>query len=189
MRHLDRNTVVAASCAAFVVGMVGLSYAAVPLYQLFCQTTGFAGTPKRAVAAPQAAGSDGVVTVRFDSNVDPALPWSFNPVQREVRVRVGEPQLIYYRAENRDSAPVTGRATFNVAPDLAGRYFSKIECFCFQEQRLEPGQSVEMPVTFFVDPAILKDREGRGIGEITLSYTFYRSAARDTASVSGDSGI
>jgi cytochrome c oxidase assembly protein subunit 11 len=187
MTRPNRNTVVAISCAAFVGGMVGLSYAAVPLYKLFCATTGYAGTPKRALSAPQFASAGGVVTVRFDSNVDPALPWSFQPDQRAVRVKVGEPQLVYFRAENRDSAAVTGRATFNVSPDLAGKYFTKIECFCFREQRLEAGQAIEMPVTFFIDPAILKDREGRGIGEITLSYTFYRSAARTTAAASGDS--
>ena len=188
MTRPSRNTMVAASCVAFVTGMVGLSYAAVPLYKLFCATTGFAGTPKRAASAPQFARDGGFVTVRFDSNVDEGLPWSFQPGQRAVRVKVGEPQLVYFRAENRDSVPITGRATFNVAPDLAGKYFTKIECFCFTEQRLEAGQGIDMPVTFFVDPAILKDREGKGIGEITLSYTFYRSAARHTASASGDSG-
>jgi cytochrome c oxidase assembly protein subunit 11 len=182
MRRLSRNVVVASSCAAFVAGMVGLSYAAAPLYEIFCRATGYAGTPKRAAGAPAAAG-DGFVTVRFDTNVDPALPWSFQPEQRSVRVRVGEPTLVYFRAANRDAAPVTGHASFNVAPDLAGRYFSKLQCFCFTEQRLAPGETVDMPVSFFVDPQILKDREGRGIGEITLSYTFYRSAAAKTAAV------
>ena len=183
MRRLSRNTVVAGACVAFVAGMVGLSYAAAPLYEIFCRATGYAGTPKRAAAAPEHAG-DGFVTVRFDTNVDAKLPWSFQPVQRSVRVRVGEPSLVYFRAANRDAAPVTGHATFNVAPDLAGKYFSKIQCFCFTEQRLDPGETVDMPVSFFVDPQILKDREGRGIGEITLSYTFYRSAVAKTAAAS-----
>ena len=168
-----------------VVGMVGLSYAAVPLYDLFCRATGYGGTPQRADAAPGAVG-ERVITVRFDTNVDPALPWSFQPEEREVRVKAGEDRLVFFKAVNNSDGPIVGHATFNVIPDRAGRYFSKVQCFCFTEQRLEAGQSVEMPVLFFVAPEILKDRDSDSIHDITLSYTFYpaanQRAERKTAS-------
>jgi cytochrome c oxidase assembly protein subunit 11 len=188
MKRLSRNHTVLASCVAVVATMGGLAYAAVPLYDMFCRVTGYAGTPKRAATAPGAVESRRLITVRFDANVDPALPWSFQPVQRAITVKPGENHLIFYRAENKTSEPIIGHATFNVAPDQAGRFFSKIECFCFKEQRLEPGQSVEMPVSFFIDPAILTDRDGRGFDEITLSYTFFRSAVRKTASATVSAG-
>jgi len=154
-----------------VAGMVGASYAAVPLYRIFCQVTGFGGTPKVA-SAPSATVSDRMMNVRFDSTVN-GIDWAFQPVKREIRVRVGQTVVAYYRAHNNSDHTVTGSATFNVTPDKAGSYFSKIECFCFTEQRLEPGQSVDMPVTFFVDPAIDKDVNLDDVGTITLSYTFY----------------
>lgn len=182
MKRLSRDHVVFASCLTVVAAMGGLAYAAVPLYDMFCRATGYAGTPGRAESAPGAVNSTRVITVRFDANVDPALSWSFQPVQRSITVKPGENYLIFYRAENRDSQPVTGHASFNVTPDQAGRFFSKIECFCFKEQHLAPGQSIEMPVSFFVDPAILTDRGGKAFDEITLSYTFFRSAVRKTAS-------
>ena len=172
---MSRNNVVGASCLAVVVGMVGASYAAVPLYYLYCRVTGYGGTPQRAEAAPTAVG-DRVITVRFDTNTDAALPWTFQPEQRSVQVKVGENRLAFFRAVNNSDHPVVGRATFNVVPDLAGRYFNKIQCFCFTEQKLEAGQSVEMPVSFFIAPEILKDRDGDNIQEITLSYTFYPAA-------------
>ena len=159
---LSRNNTVAASCLAVVVGMVGLSYAAVPLYDLFCRVTGYGGTPQRADAAPGAV-SDRVITVRFDTNIDRALPWTFQPEQRSVQVKVGENRLVFFRAVNNSDRSIVGHATFNVVPDRAGRYFSKIQCFCFTEQRLDPGQSVEMPVSFFIAPEILTDRDGDSI--------------------------
>jgi cytochrome c oxidase assembly protein subunit 11 len=170
----SRNASVVAACLTFVVGMVGLSYAAVPLYEMFCQVTGYGGTPARADSASTET-RDRMLTIRFDSNVDPALPWNFHPQSRTLDVRVGENRLAFYRAENRGREPVIGRATFNVLPERAARYFTKVECFCFTEQRLEAGESVEMPVSFYIDPAILDDREASDIVEITLSYTFFRS--------------
>ena len=183
----SRNDRVFVSCAAVAIGMVGMSYAAVPLYDMFCRVTGYAGTPARGDTASDRI-VDRVVTVRFDSNVDPGLPWRFQPDQRTIDVKIGENKLTFFKAENVGSTPVTGHASFNVTPERAARYFTKIECFCFTEQRLDAGQSVEMPVTFFVDPAMLEDRDAAGINEITLSYTFFRSARADTASIaaSGD---
>src|SRR5215813_10311181 len=166
-----RNIVVLASCFAVVVGMVGLSYAAVPLYYMFCRATGYGGTPNRADAAPGVTGNR-VVTVRFDTNVDPNLPWTFVPEQRSVQARIGEDRLVYFRAVNRSATPIVGHASFNVVPEQAARYFNKIQCFCFTEQRLEAGESVEMPVSFFISPAMLKDRADDSVTEITLSYTF-----------------
>ena len=132
----SRNGIVAATLVAVVVGMVGLSFASVPLYRLFCQITGFGGTPNIATAPDRAKASDRTIAVRFDANVNPALPWAFRPEQLEVRVRLGEPTLAFYKAVNQSDRAVTGIATFNVTPYKAGNYFSKIECFCFTEQRL-----------------------------------------------------
>lgn len=175
MRRLSRNDAVLVTCLGVVGGMVGLSYAAVPLYYMFCRATGYAGTPGRADRAPVDIDSR-IVTVRFDTNVDPGLRWSFQPEQRSVVVHVGENRLVFFRAKNEGDAAIVGHASFNVAPDNAARYFRKIQCFCFTEQRLEAGQSVEMPVSFFVDPAILKDRNDDHVSEITLSYTFFPAA-------------
>jgi cytochrome c oxidase assembly protein subunit 11 len=174
-----RNIVVFASCFAVVIGMVGMSYAAVPLYYMFCRATGYGGTPSRADAAPGIVGTR-VIAVRFDTNVDPALPWSFEAEQRSVKVKIGEDRLVYFRAVNHSDKPIVGHAAFNVAPDNAARYFNKIQCFCFTEQRLEPGESVEMPVSFFISPAILKDRGDDTVSEITLSYTFYPATNQKT---------
>jgi cytochrome c oxidase assembly protein subunit 11 len=171
----SRNRRVAVSCVAVVFGMVGLSYAAVPLYRLFCDVTGFGGTTQRAESVDGRV-LDRTMTVRFDANVGAGLPWEFKPVARRMSVRVGEQALAFYRATNRSDRPVTGSAVFNVTPPLAGAYFTKIECFCFTEQRLEPGQSVDMPVAFFIDPDIADDADLKSLGTITLSYTFYPSA-------------
>lgn len=160
-------------CTAGAVGMLGLAYAAVPLYAMFCQVTGYGGTTQR-VEKPSSTVLDRVVTVRFDSNVAPGLGWQFEPVQHTVDVKIGENTLAFYRAVNTSGRPVAGTATFNVTPEIAGSYFNKIECFCFQEQLLAPGESIDMPVSFFVDPAIVEDRSGAGeLTQITLSYTFY----------------
>jgi cytochrome c oxidase assembly protein subunit 11 len=174
MKRLSRNDVVLVTCFLAVFGMVGMSYAAVPLYYAFCRTTGYGGTPRRAEAAPSAV-SDRSVTVSFDTNVDPALPWRFVPEQHAVRVKIGEDRLVYFRAINASDKPILGHAAFNISPGDVARYFNKIQCFCFTEQRLEAGESVEMPVTFFVSPDLLQDREYRDTHEITLSYTFYRA--------------
>ena len=185
----DKKGLIAMALVGLVAGMVGLSFAAVPLYQMFCQATGYGGTTQRADAAPKDI-LDRTVIVRFDANVDPKLPWKFAPEQRTVEVRIGESALAFFKATNLSDKPVVGTAGFNVAPQAAGLYFSKIECFCFTEQKLAPGQSIEMPVTFFVDPKLAEDESTKNIPEITLSYTFYRNddpsdvaaAPRDRAS-------
>lgn len=164
-------------CASIVAAMVGASYAAVPLYRLFCQATGFNGTTMVA-AAPSTHVVDRVVSVRFDANTRSGLPWKFEPVQRTVDVKLGENALIFYRATNTSDRPVTGTAQFNVSPELAGQYFNKIECFCFKEQTLQPGESIEMPVSFFVDAAYDRDADIGHISEITLSYSFFPVATK-----------
>ena len=165
------------------VGMVGLAFASVPLYRLFCQVTGFGGTTQVAAEMPEAV-LDRTMIVRFNADVDPKLPWAFQPNQRQISVRIGEAGLAIFTARNLSEAPVTGTATFNVTPLKAGRYFDKVQCFCFDEQHLEPGQEVEMAVSFFVDPAIMDDRNLDEVKTITLSYTFFRSLDEGE----GDSG-
>ena len=167
-----RHTLVAASLVAVVAGMAGLSFAAVPLYRLFCQVTGYGGTTQEAKTAPGKVG-ERVITVQFNADVSPALPWRFRPVQRRVSTAVGERALVYYRAENLSHKPLTGTATFNVTPHKAGVYFSKIECFCFTEQHLGAGESADMPVSFFIDPKIVGDPNLDDVNTITLSYTFF----------------
>ena len=171
----ERNLRTALFCAALVALMIGASYAAVPLYRLFCEATGYGGTTQRA-AAPPLRSIDRVMTVEFDANTGPGLPWTFLPAQRRVAARVGEEVIAFYRAANNSARPVTGSAVFNVTPALAGQYFTKIECFCFIEQTLQPGQSVDMPVVFFIDPKIAADKDLATLKSITLSYTFYRVA-------------
>lgn len=173
--HTDgshRHRVVALSLAGVVAGMLGLSYAAVPLYDLFCRVTGFGGTTQRAEQAPDKV-LDRTINVRFDGNVAQGMPWHFRPVQNEVTLRIGESGLAFYVARNESATPVRGTATFNVTPEVAGYYFNKIDCFCFTEQELKPGQQIDMPLTFFVDPEIVEDPDTRDITEITLSYTFF----------------
>ena len=167
-----RNLRVALMAASVAAGMVGLSFASVPLYRLFCQVTGFGGTTQRAEAAPaQALGQ--TVSVRFDANTSGKLKWAVHPLQGSVKVKFGEQSMAYYEAVNRSEETLTGTAVFNVAPPQAGAYFNKIQCFCFTEQTLKPGERIEMPVSFFVDPDMLEDADAAGIEEITLSYTFY----------------
>ncbi|MEX0627408.1 MAG: cytochrome c oxidase assembly protein [Cucumibacter sp.] len=166
-----RNARLAVVLAALVAGMVGLSFAAVPLYALFCQVTGYGGTTQRAEA-----NTGGVIAremlVRFDANVGSGLPWRVEPAERTTG-RIGEVETVSYRVTNLSGRTVTGTAGFNVTPELAGIYFNKIECFCFTEQTLKPGESVDMGVTFFVDPALDADGDLDALREITLSYTFY----------------
>lgn len=169
----ERNLRTALLCVALVASMVGAAYAAVPLYRLFCEVTGYGGTTQRAESLPVNS-LDRTMIVEFDANTGPGLPWTFLPSQRRLTVRIGEQAIAYYRAANNSGYPVTGSAVFNVTPNLAGRYFSKVECFCFIEQILQPGQSIDLPVVFFVDPKIAGDKDLAGLKTITLSYTFYR---------------
>lgn len=167
-----RHNAVALWCAVLVVAMVGAAYAAVPLYRLFCQATGFDGTP-RIASAPSLQVLDRTVTVRFDANVAPGLAWRFEPVVTTMQVRIGETTLAFYRATNASDRPVRGTATYNVLPEQTAPFFNKLECFCFKEQLLQPGESMEMPVSFFIDPQIMGDKDARSVTHITLSYTFY----------------
>jgi cytochrome c oxidase assembly protein subunit 11 len=175
--------------AATVAAMVGVAFAAVPLYDAFCRVTGFGGTTQVAEAAPQRTG-ERVITVRFDASTARGLPWRFQPAQRQVSLRTGEEVLAFYTASNPADRPVTGTATFNVTPLKAGQYFNKVECFCFTEQELAPGQSVEMPVSFFIDPAIEDNPNLREVTTITLSYTFFETekSAAMAATGRGDDG-
>lgn len=166
------NHRVAFTLGVLVVGMVALAYVSVPLYRLFCQMTGFAGTTQRADKAPVEV-VDRIVTVRFNANLGPGLDWEIAPLQNTMDVKLGENGLAFYRVTNKSDKAVVGTATYNVTPDQAGGFFNKIQCFCFTEQRLEPGESAELPVSFFVDPAIMNDPDGKFIRYITLSYTFY----------------
>ena len=183
-----RNATTVALLAAVVCGMVGLSFASVPLYRLFCQATGFGGTTQRAVAAPGAVG-DTLVTVRFDATTAPELGWDFRPLESSVWVHPGEQREVFFRAVNRTSETVTGTATFNVTPTKTGVYFDKLQCFCFNEQQLKPGESRDMGVVFFVDPDLLTDPNTSDVRTITLSYTMFRApqADRPNAAVSPQS--
>lgn len=168
-----RNGRTAAIFALVALAMVGLAFASVPLYRLFCQVTGFGGTTQMQVGgeAPGAVGK--IVNVRFDANTSSALPWEFKPEKHVERTAIGARKLAFYTAKNVSDRPVTGTATFNVTPVQAGQYFTKIQCFCFTEQTLKPGEEIRMPVVYYVDPAILDDPQAGKISEITLSYTFY----------------
>jgi cytochrome c oxidase assembly protein subunit 11 len=171
-RRMPGKTLTAVALSGVIVGMLALTAAAVPLYRLFCQVTGYGGTTQRAQAAPGEE-LEQTIKVRFNADVDPSLPWTFAPEQRQVEVRVGEQALAYYRASNRSDRPIVGQATYNVTPFKAGPYFDKIACFCFEEQILQPGEEVDMPVSFYVDPAMLRDPNTRDVHTITLSYTFF----------------
>lgn len=175
------NLRVAAIAAGISFSMLGLAYASVPLYRLFCQVTGFGGTTQRADAAPEQA-SEQTITVRFDANTAASLGWGFHAVQPSLKVRIGEQNMAHYKATNTSGKVSTGSAVFNVTPVSAGAYFNKIQCFCFTEQTLQPGESVDMPVVFFVDPGILSDPDTRAINEITLSYTFYPAGTQKSVS-------
>ncbi|SLN33269.1 cytochrome c oxidase assembly protein [Oceanibacterium hippocampi] len=167
-----RNRVVVTGAVAAVVGMVCLAYASVPLYDLFCRVTGFGGTTQRADAAPEQV-IDRAFTVHFDASLARGMPWSFRPLQRSVDVEAGEQKLAFFQAHNPTPHRVSGNATFNVTPQKIGKYFNKIECFCFTEQTLEPGETVDMPILFFIDPAIADDPNAAEVKTITLSYTFF----------------
>src|SRR6516164_2884592 len=172
-RSLRRDALVAAICGFVVVLMVGASYAAVPFYNWFCRATGFNGTTQVATGAPSAAPLSRRIAVRFDSNVAGGLPWKFEPEQTEIEVRIGEVTTVYYDVTNQSARTTTGQAAYNVAPLSVGAYFQKINCFCFTEQTFAPGETREMAVVFYVDPAIVEDHENDDLNTITLSYTFY----------------
>jgi cytochrome c oxidase assembly protein subunit 11 len=182
-RARRRDRAVAGACAAFVALMVGAAYAAVPLYDWFCRTTGFGGRPQVAVAGP-AGMLDRKVTVRFDANIGGGLPWKFEPEQTSVEARLGEVVTVLYHVTNQAARETVGQAAYNVTPLAIGVYFQKINCFCFTDQRLKPGEKREMPVVFYLDPALAQDAEQDALNTITLSYTFYavREPARPVAS-------
>jgi cytochrome c oxidase assembly protein subunit 11 len=171
--RLGRDATVAAICGFVVVLMVGASYAAVPFYNWFCRATGFNGTTQVAESAPTGAPLERRIAVRFDSNVAGGLPWKFEPEQTEINIKIGEVVTIYYTVTNQSARTTTGQAAYNVAPLTVGAYFDKINCFCFTEQTMAPGETRQMPVVFYVDPAIVKDSDNDGLNTITLSYTFY----------------
>ena len=172
-RGLSRDATVAALCGLLVAFMVGASYAAVPFYNWFCRTTGFNGTTQVATSAPSGAPLKRTIAVRFDANVAPGLPWKFEPEQNEIEVRIGEVVTIFYTVTNQAARATAGQAAYNVAPLTVGAYFQKINCFCFTEQTMAPGEKREMPVVFYVDPALVADSENDTLNTITLSYTFY----------------
>jgi len=172
-RALRRDVLVAAACGAFVALMVGAAYASVPLYSWFCKTTGFGGTTQVSEQAPDHV-LGRMLTIRFDSNVTPGLPWKFEPEQNEINVRIGEVATVHYKVVNQAAREITALASYNVSPPQVGSYFNKINCFCFTEQRLKAGETRELTVVFYVDPAIAQDRDQNDLNTITLSYTFYR---------------
>jgi cytochrome c oxidase assembly protein subunit 11 len=181
-----RHRTVALACAVFVAAMVGVAYASVPLYNWFCRTTGFGGIPlvaKEAPAAPIARR----ITVRFDGNVAGGLPWTFAPEKNEIELAIGETVLVHYAAKSLSAGETVGIASYNISPPEAASYFDKIQCFCFTDQKLSPGEEVDMPVVFFIDPAIDQDAEFKSLGTITLSYTFFPSKrAPDPLAAAGD---
>jgi cytochrome c oxidase assembly protein subunit 11 len=172
-RGFSRDAMVAAICGFVVALMVGASFAAVPFYNWFCRATGFNGTTQVATAAPTSAPLARKIAVRFDSNVAGGLPWKFEPEKTEIEIRIGEVVTVYYTVTNQSARTTTGQAAYNVAPLTVGKYFQKINCFCFTEQTMAPGETRQMPVVFYVDPSVVDDSDNDGLNTITLSYTFY----------------
>jgi cytochrome c oxidase assembly protein subunit 11 len=170
---LRRDVLIAAACGAFAAGMVGAAYAAVPLYNWFCRTTGFGGTPQVASTSPDHV-LGRTLAIRFDSNVTPGLPWQFVPEQNETQVRIGEVTAVHYKVVNMAAREISAQASYNVSPPTVGAYFTKINCFCFTQQTMKPGETRAMAVVFYVDPSIVKDHDQDSLNTITLSYTFYR---------------
>jgi cytochrome c oxidase assembly protein subunit 11 len=187
MDRATRRTLIA--CVAVVVGMVGMAYAAVPMYELFCKVTGYGGTPRIARSNETQAGQR-TLTVRFDANVSPALGWRFEPEAPTVEARLGETITIFYKLVNNGTHTTTGIASFNVLPELTGGYFNKIQCFCFSDITLKPGESMDAPVVFFVDPKIDENQDIKGVPEITLSYSFFpsKAAPRPVAEIKDGTG-
>jgi cytochrome c oxidase assembly protein subunit 11 len=186
------NRKVAIACVAMFASMVGAAYASVPLYRLFCQVTGYGGTTQRVEQMSDTI-LDRTINVRFDANTSGSLPWDFKPKQRQVTLRIGETRQISYEGRNVATLPTSGRATFNVTPERAGAYFNKVQCFCFTDTTLQPGEDMDMPVVFFVDPEIVSDPDLKDIRTITLSYTFFPiekpgPVAQGTKPANGESG-
>lgn len=180
---VNRNRRVALIALGVALAMLALGFAAVPLYRMFCQVTGFGGTTQRSSEA-QANGVkvlDRTISVRFDGNVESGMPWKFGPEQVTQDMRIGEKRLAYYVVENLSDKPITGVASFNVEPAYAGLFFHKVQCFCFNQQTLQPGQKLRMPVLYYVDPAIVDDKDASGVRQITLSYTFHTSVDQSAA--------
>src|SRR5947209_2565797 len=172
-RALTRDAVVASICGFVVVLMVGASYAAVPFYNWFCRATGFNGTTQVATSAPASSPLSRKIAVRFDANVAPGLPWKFEPEHTEIELNIGQVATVFYTVTNQSARPTTGQAAYNVAPLTVGAYFQKINCFCFTEQTMAPGEKRQMPVVFYVDPSISGNSDNDALNSITLSYTFY----------------
>jgi cytochrome c oxidase assembly protein subunit 11 len=180
-RRLGRDATAAAICGFVVVLMIGASYAAVPFYNWFCRATGFNGTTQVATVAPTSAPLARKIAVRFDSNVAGGLPWKFEPEKTEIGIRIGEVVTVYYTVTNQSARTTAGQAAYNVAPLTVGRYFQKINCFCFTEQTMAPGETRQMAVVFYVDPSVVEDSDNDGLNSITLSYTFYPVRGPDRA--------
>ncbi|MBU2957542.1 cytochrome c oxidase assembly protein [Paracoccus sp. 1_MG-2023] len=187
MKRPGREARTALGLVGVVLTMGALAWAAVPFYNWFCSVTGFGGTTQVAETASDEI-LDEIVRVRFDANVDDNLGWTFRPMQNRMDLRIGENGLAFYEAVNNTDQPLTGTASYNVAPDVSGYYFIKIECFCFTEQTLQPGERIEMPVNFYVDPEIVQDRDASWVRDITLSYTFHRTEPQSAALDTGTSG-
>jgi cytochrome c oxidase assembly protein subunit 11 len=188
VKNPSRNTLVLFGLAAIVGIMLGIVSQAEPIYKMFCGATGLGGTTQNSVSAPThiaASAKDRIITVTFDGNVDPALPWDFEPEVRSVQVHLGQSTLVKFRARNRGTQTTVGTAVHNVQPDKAGLYFDKTQCFCFTKQTLKPGQSEELPVTFYIDPEMAKDRTEDDVTAVTLSYTFYLAKDRKKAHTAG----
>ncbi|MBL93765.1 MAG: cytochrome c oxidase assembly protein [Magnetovibrio sp.] len=179
LQRQNRNTLTAFFLFGIVLGMAGLAFSSAPLYKLFCQVTGFGGTPKTNVVRKAISKSAGVINVRFDANTNSDLPWVFKPEKQKVLVSLGEPKLAFYFAKNVGAKPVTGTASYNITPFKVAKYFSKIDCFCFVRQTLEPGKRIPMPVEFIVDPEILEDPDTAEVKTITVSYTFFPVVQND----------
>lgn len=185
---MNKNLKMAGLIVGVVVFMVGMSYAAVPLYRVFCQVTGFAGTTQRADSEARVV-LDRTITIRFDGATDPGLPWKFKPAQISQELKIGQTSMAYYHAENLSDQPIIGTATYNVVPYKAGLYFRKIACFCFTEQLLQPGEKVDMPMTYFIDPAIADDPNLDDVTTITISYAFARNEKAEQAQLASASQL
>ena len=183
-----RDILVAAACGAFVAVMVGAAFAAVPFYNWFCRTTGFGGTTQVASVAP-AGMLDRRITVRFDANVSPGLPWRFTPEVNSIDLHIGEVATVYYDVVNTSARATEGQASYNVSPPTVGAYFTKINCFCFTQQRLAPGEKRQMAVVFYVDPALVKDSDHDDLNNITLSYTFYPVPVEPARPTAGNAAL
>ncbi|HMM64438.1 MAG: cytochrome c oxidase assembly protein [Mesorhizobium sp.] len=181
------NRVIAGVCLAFFFGMVGMAYAAVPLYSLFCQVTGYGGTTRRAPQQYADRVLDRDITIRFDANTT-GVPWDFRPAQRSMTIKIGETAQAHYTATNKLATATSGHASFNVVPELAGAYFNKVECFCFTDQTLKPGETADMPVVFYVDPDIVDAPELKDIRTITLSYTMFPSEGSKPVAAAPEAG-